>query len=107
MKTPTLFKEELELDQIRETQQQLIQRQREFDENRKRIEIERKERENMMPPFQEVQERIQRKIHEQSATRGEIQNELRIQKRSFFMMLLLATATATLVWWGMKLMQGG
>jgi len=106
MSRTTLFKEDLELDQIRETDQQLAQRQREFSENRKRIAQERIERESMMPPLDEIQARIDRKQHEQIVSRGEVANVRRDQNRSLMMLVLLVAATCTLVWWGVKLMQG-
>lgn len=106
MSRTTVFKEELELDQLRETEQQLMQREREFSENRKRIAQERIDRENMMPPLDEIQARILRKQHEQIVSRGEIANVRRDQNRSLMMLLLLICATCTLIWWGVKLMQG-
>lgn len=105
MSRTTLFKEDLELDQIRETEQQLLQRQRKFDEDRKRIARERIERENTMPPLDEIQARIERKKHDMIVSRGEIANVRRDQNRSLLMLILLVTATCTLIWWGVKLMQ--
>jgi hypothetical protein len=107
MNRPTLFKEELELDQIRETEQQLLQREREFAENRKRIAHERIERESTMPPLDEIQARERRRHHEQIVSRGEVANVRRDQSRSLLLLLLLITATCTLIWWGIRLMQGG
>jgi hypothetical protein len=103
----TLFKEDLELDQLRETEQRLMQREREFAESRQRIAQERIERESMMPPLDEIQVRMQRKQHEQIVSRGEVANVRRDQNRSLILLILLITATCTLVWWGLKLMQGG
>ena len=107
MSRTTMFNEELELDRIRETEQQLLQREREFSESRKRIAQERIERESTMPPLDEIQVRIQRKQHEQVVSRGEVANVRRDQNRSLLLLLLLITATCTLVWWGVKLMQNG
>jgi hypothetical protein len=106
MSQDTLFKEELELDQIRETQQQLQERKREFAENQKRIARERAERESMMPPLDEIQIRRSRKEHESNVNRGVITNARRTQNRSIVMLLLLVMATASLIWWGVRLMQG-
>ena len=106
MSRTTLFQEDLELDQIRETEQQLLQREKEFAENRKRIAQERIERESMMPPLDEIQAREQRKQHEQIVSRGEVANVRRDQNRSLMLLVLLITATCTLVWWGLRLMQG-
>jgi hypothetical protein len=107
MSRTTSFKEDLELDQLRETEQLLLQRERKFAESRKKITQERIERENTMPPLDEIQARIQRKQHEQIVSRGEVANVRRDQNRSLMMLVLLITATGTLIWWGMKLMQGG
>lgn len=106
MSRPTVFKEELELDQIRETEQQLVQRQKEFAENQKRIARERVERECTMPPLDEIQMRERRKHHEQIVSRGEVANVRRDQSRSLLLLFLLITATCTLIWWGLRLMQG-
>jgi hypothetical protein len=106
MQQGTLFKEDLELDKIRETQQQLLERQKEFAENQKRIAHERAERESMIPPLDEIQLRKQRKEHESFVNRGLITNARRTQNRSLAMLFLLLLATASLIWWGLQLMQG-
>lgn len=106
MNRPT-FQEDLELDQLRETEQQLLLREREFAENQKRIARERIERESTMPPLDEIQAREKRRHHEQIVSRGEVANVRRDQNRSLLLLLLLITATCTLIWWGLKLMQGG
>lgn len=106
MSRTTFFKEELELDALRETEQQLLRREREFAENQKRIAQERIERESMMPPLEEIQVRKERKQHDMIVSRGEVTNLRRDQNKSVMMLLLLITATCTLVWWGMRLMQG-
>lgn len=107
MSRTTSFKEDLELDQLRETERLLLQREREFAENRKRITQERIDRDNTIPPLDEIQIRIQRKQHEQIVSRGEVANVRRDQNRSLVMLALLITATGTLIWWGLRLMQGG
>ena len=107
MNQGTLFKEEVELNQIRETQQQLQQRQREFAENQKRIALERAERESMMPPLDEIQVREKRKEHEANVNRGVITNARRTQNHSLLMLIMLMMATASLIWWGIVLMKGG
>ena len=106
MQQGTLFKEDLELDQIRETQQQLLARQKEFAANQKRMALERAERERTIPPLDEIEEREKRKAHESFVHRGLITNARRTQNRSLAMLFLLLTATASLVWWGLQLMQG-
>jgi hypothetical protein len=107
MSRHTLSKEELELNLLREREQQLLKREKESAANRERIVQERGERERTMPPLEEVRERERRIQHEQWVSRGEVVNIQRAQNRSVLLLLLLITATCTLVWWGIKLMQGG
>lgn len=107
MSRSNLFKEDLELDQIREAEQQLLQREKEFSDNQKRISRERIERESTMPPLDEIQTRQKRKHHEQIVSRGEVANVRRDQNRSLMLLFLLIAATCSLIWWGMKLMQEG
>lgn len=100
------FNEDRELNQLRETEQQLLRKEREYAESRKRIAQERADSESMMPPLDEIQARIQRKQHEEIVSRGEVANVRREQNRSLLLLILLITATCTLVWWGLKLMRG-
>lgn len=102
-----LFKEDLELTQLLESEGELARRQREIDEARRRIAEERAEQERTIPPLEEIQVRIQRRKHEEIVSRGEITNIRRDQNRSLMMLALLIAATAALVWWGLRLMQGG
>lgn len=99
------FKEELELNELLATEQQLRQRELEFAKNRKRIEQERIEQERTIPPLEEVQRRFLHKQHEEIVSRGEIANIRRDHNRSLMLLFLLLIATATLIWWGTKLMQ--
>lgn len=107
MSRKTLFKEEHDLNQLHETEQHLRKRERELAEDRRRIAQERLDQESTMPPLDEIRERMERKLHEQSVSRGQVTNVIRDQNRSLMLLLLLITATCTLIWWGMKLMKGG
>lgn len=100
------LKEDLELTQIREKAQQLLLLEKEFAEIPKKLARELKERESTMPPLAEIEERRRRKEHDQIVSRGEVTNILRDQNRSFMLLILLLTATGSLIWWGVKLMQG-
>jgi hypothetical protein len=100
------LKEDLELNAIREQQQQLLLRQKEYAEIPKRLAQELKERECTMPPLAEIEDRRRRKEHDMIVSRGEVSNILRDQTRSFLLLVLLFAATAALVWWGLKLMRG-
>ena len=44
--------------------------------------------------------------HENIVSRGEVKNILRDQNRSVALLVLLLAATGSLIWWGLKLMQG-
>lgn len=82
-------------------------RAKEIAENRKRIAEERIERETTIPPLEEIREREARKRYEETVSRGEVTNLVRTQNRSLLLLVLLLTATCTLIWWGVKVMQGG
>ena len=99
------IKEELELDALLATEQELLEREREFARNQERIERERHERERTMPPLDELKERERRRKHEEIVSRGEVANIRRVQNRSLLMLLLLVAATAALICWGLQLMQ--
>lgn len=106
MSRPPLLKEELELDALRETEQQLLLRQQEFAEIPKKLAQELKERECTMPPLAEIEDRRRRIEHDQIVSRGQVSNILRDQGRSVLLLVLLLAATGSLIWWGLKLMQG-
>lgn len=101
-----VLKEDLELDQLRQTELQLRILQKEFAEIPKKLAEEMKERESTMPPLAEIEERKRRLAHEEMVSRGEVANVLRDQNRSLLLLVLLLAATGTLIWWGIKLMQG-
>jgi adenylosuccinate lyase len=106
MSRPPLLKEELELDALRDAEQQLLLRQQEFAEIPKKLAQELKERECTMPPLAEIEDRRRRIEHDQIVSRGQVSNILRDQGRSVLLLVLLLAATASLIWWGLKLMQG-
>lgn len=106
MSRHTLSKEELELNQLREREEQLRKRELEFAANRERLVQQRKEQERTMPPLAEVRERERRIQHEATVSRGEVINIRRAQNRSLLLIFLLIAATCALVWWGVQLMQG-
>ncbi len=106
MSRSTVLKEDLELNQIREDEQQLLRLHKEFAEIPKKLALELKERECTMPPLAEVEERRRRRQHEDIVSRGQVTNILRDQSRSFLLLVMLLAATGSLIWWGMRLMQG-
>jgi hypothetical protein len=99
-----ILKEDLELSQLREAEQQLLLRQREFAKIPKKLAQEQHDRECTMPPLAEIAERRRRNEHDQLVSRGQVANIQRDQSRSLLLLILLLTATGTLIWWGLKLM---
>lgn len=106
MSRGTPLKEELELNQLREDEQQLLQLQKQCADIPRKLALELKERECTMPPLAEIEERRLRRQHEEIVSRGQVANILRGQSRSLLLLLSLLAATGTLIWWGVKLMQG-
>ena len=106
MSRSKLLKEDLELNELRETEQQLLLRQREFAEIPRKLALELQERERTMPPLPEIEDRRLRRQHEEIVSRGQVANILRDQSRSVMLLVMLLAATGSLIWWGVKLMQG-
>lgn len=100
------LKEDLELRQLRQQDQDLSRRQQECAAIPKKLAQELKDRECTMPPLAEIAERTRSKEHDLIVSRGEVANILRDQTRSVVLTFLLLTATGSLIWWGIKLMQG-
>lgn len=98
--------EDLEMSELRLTEQHLLLRQKECAEIPKRLALELRERECTMPPLPEIREREQRRAHEDIVSRNQVKNILRDQNHSLLLLFLLITATVALVWWGLQLMQG-
>jgi len=106
MARSTRLKEDLELDELIQSQLELRLKEKACAEIPKKLALEIKERESTMPPLLEIEERRKRIIHEQIISRGQLVNIQRDQNRSLTLIFLLLTASASLVWWGMRLMQG-
>ena len=107
MSRSALSKDDLELDLLRETELELTRLQQEIADIPRRLAEEKKEWENTMPPLAEIEERRRRREYDQQLiSRKEFSNVLRDQNRSVMLLLLLITATGTMIWWGMKLMHG-
>lgn len=95
-----------DLNQLEFEEQRLMLRAKEIAENRQRIAEERIERESTIPPLEEIREREARKKYEETVSRGEVANLVRTQNRSLLLLVLLVTAACTLIWWGLRVMQG-
>lgn len=99
-------KSDEDLNQLEFEEQRLMLRAKEIAENRQRIAEERIERESTIPPLEEIREREARKKYEETVSRGEVANLVRTQNRSLLLLVLLVTAACTLIWWGLRVMQG-
>lgn len=104
LKQGNLFEEDLELQALREREKKLEEAHRELAKLPAKLELDRQEREATMPPMAEIEER--REIHrfEEILSRGQIENVLRTQRQSLWMMLLLATTTVLLLVWAYRVM---
>ena len=103
LKQGNLFDDDPELNALRERQKRLEEAHKQVVTLPARLEKERRERDSTMPPMAEIREREQIKRFERSLSRGQIENTLRIQRQSFFLLLLLATATGLLLFWAFKI----
>lgn len=101
-----LTPEDQELLALRESEQDLLRRQKECADLPRKLAAEMLERERTMPPLAEIADRKRRREHEETVSRGEAKNIARNQRRSLVLLFLLLTATGSLVWWGLQLMQG-
>jgi len=104
--SPLLQQDELELKEIRELEQQLLRKQQEVADLPRRLERERNERERTMPPLDGLDDRKRAKRHEEAVTRGEFRNVQKAQSKSILLLLTLLCATAALIAWGLRLMEG-
>jgi hypothetical protein len=102
-----LFNEDQELDSLARSERELARRRRELDAEARRLESERIESACTLPPSDEIRLRCELRKHQQMLlTRGEVANLRREQNLGLLLLMLLVCATASLVWWGFRLMQG-
>lgn len=102
-----LFKEEFELDSLERSERELARRRRELGDQARRLERDRQEIAHTLPPCEEIRLRCEmRKHQEMLMSRGEVTNLRREQNSGLLLVLLLLCATASLIWWGLRLMQG-
>lgn len=105
MSRPKATKEEQQLCEIRKAEENLRRMELEFAEIPKRLAREAEDRDRTIPPSAEVQDRRERRRHEEKASRGDVANCRKVQNQSILLSFLLLTATASLIWWGLQLMQ--
>jgi len=100
------LKEDLELDELLQREQELVRLQNEYAKLPQKLAQEERDRQNTMPPLEEIEERKRRKNHENTISRREATNIMRDQSRSVLLLFALLAAIGSLIWWGVKLMQG-
>jgi hypothetical protein len=106
MRQNTHLHEDFELNELRKAELELLLREQECANLPKKLAQEQRDRECMMPPLAEIEERILQRAHANMVSRGEVSNILREQNQSIVLLVSLAFSTAALIWWGLKLMQG-
>jgi hypothetical protein len=85
-----LFEEDRELTALRETERKLDEAHREMIKLPAKLE-------------REIKDRYEINRFEQSLSRGQIENVLRTQRHSFFLMVLLFAATALMLGWAYRI----
>ncbi|MES2996282.1 MAG: hypothetical protein V4733_05665 [Verrucomicrobiota bacterium] len=95
-----------DLDDLDQAQLALFEREKEIEQTRARIVAERIERDSMIPPMEEIKLREKMREHEYLVSRGEVTNVLRAQNRSLLLLVLLVTASCTMIWWGITILRG-
>ncbi len=106
MKKHAISSEELDLFQLAEASRELDQRRKALEDRRRKAELEHTDREHTLPPSDVVSAKQKQKHHDEVVSRNEVRNILREQRKSLLMLVLLIATTATLIWWGLKLMHG-
>jgi hypothetical protein len=107
MNTRVLLEEDQELARCEAEAAELERKLAEARELPKKIALERQDRENTIPPFERLAELRRILDHEAGiATRREARNLVLAQNKSVLLILGLLGATAALVAWGIRLMNG-
>ena len=107
MKDRVPAQQELDLNQLQAEERELRQRLNEVKATRAQLEYDRQDSEVTLPPSELIQEIVKRKAHQQLVSKKEDRNIRREHKRGMLLILVLASATAALVWWGLRVMNGG
>jgi|GEM_PF-5147688 len=104
--TPSLFKDEAELESIREKHKLLLQAEKKLAGVPKKLLNERMEQERTMPPLPGLEERERLNQYEQMlATRKQYRNVMRAHSMSLVLLFMLVLATAAVVAWSLRLLQ--
>jgi ferric-dicitrate binding protein FerR (iron transport regulator) len=106
MKKHAASPDELDLFQLAEAGRELDQRRKALEDSQRKAEAERRDHETTLPPSDVVSARQRQKQHDAVVSRNEVRNVRREQGKALLLLALLIAMTATLVWWGLKLMHG-
>lgn len=103
----TLSEEIEELKRVEEREREVDRMLAEAREQPKRINAERNERDNTIPPFERITE-LRRILDQEAAlvTRREARNHRVVVRRSLLLIAMLSVAVAALVWWALQVMAG-
>lgn len=104
MKTQLIDQGELDLGQLDEEEKSLRERLALLEESRRRIMAERNEESMTLPPSELVQNADKRKAHDELVSRKQDRNIRREHRSGIMLLVLLITASITLIWWALKLM---
>ena len=95
-----------ELEAIIRQERELEERSRTQKAEQRRLAERRKEQAMVVPPLKQVEYQTRIREYEFLATRGHLKNQRREQGRSLLLLILLTCATASMLWWGIRIMQG-
>ena len=107
MAAPRFMQEELALEEISRQAEDLERKHKELSELPKKVARERKERDNTLPPMNDIQElERQKRMEDEFASRGEWRNLRKAHNGSLALLFLLCASTCALIAWGLTLMKG-
>ena len=106
-KKSTVSPDQLDLFQLDEASRELEQRKKTLEDMRRKMEVERSNYENTLPPSDVVSAIEKRKRINMAVSRNDLRNIRQEQRSSTLLLALLIVMTASLIYWGIKLMQEG
>lgn len=107
MKKHTASPDELDLFQLAAAEHELNQRRQTLENRQRNTELERRDRENTLPPSDVVGAKQKHEHHDEVVSRNEVRNLRREQGKALLLLALLIAMTVTLIWWGLKVMRDG
>jgi len=106
MKNRVPTQDEFDMSQLQKEDQALRARDNELAETQRILASARSDMDSTLPPSDLIQSIGRRKAHDQLATKGQVTNAKREEKHNLLLVVALIAATATLVWWGLKIIHG-